>query len=315
MEGANLSMAKDWIPANRDLSNAMLRDCNLSYCDLSGVDFSGANIERANLMNSNLTGARMPGWDSGLMEGVKLVGAIGWLPHNKDMSNAKFKGVDLSHCDLSNFNLSGADLRDAILRNVNLMNSDLTKANLFGAQMQGARGGRQAVLRLKSGVCVGKPSVFALSTLLSNEFGFTLRHVTVRIKYFETAESTNTMYIKLSRDADAVEILQNVELRVSPHETGPWTTVPLEINNTGVLDLCRYDKDNNLWELHFEPGPDAQLLLGFVEIVVHNILPHTGGGCVHVDSVTLSGATWGITCDNTETVTTYQCEKGELDLC
>jgi uncharacterized protein YjbI with pentapeptide repeats len=315
MEGANLSMAKDWIPASRDLSNAMLRDCNLSYCDLSGVDFSGANIERANFMNSNLTGARMPAWDSGLMEGVKLVGAIGWSPNNRDMSNAKFKGVDLSHCDLSNFNLSGADLRDAILRNANLFNADLTKANLSGAQMQGARGGRQAVLRLKSDIGVGKPSVFALNALPSNEFGLSLRHVTVRIKYFQTAESTTDVYTERSQDANAVEIPHNVKLRVSSHETGPWTTVPLNINDTGALDLCRYDKDNNLWELHFEPGPDAPLIQGFVEILVQNILPHTGGGCVYVDSITLSGAAWGIAFDNTETVTRYPFEKGELDLC
>ena len=93
MEGANLSMAKDWIPANRDLSNAMLRDCNLSYCDLSGVDFSGANIERANFMNSNLTGARMPGWDSGLMEGVvKLVGAIGLVTAQQRHVQCKIQG-------------------------------------------------------------------------------------------------------------------------------------------------------------------------------------------------------------------------------
>ena len=64
-----------------------------------------------------------------------------------------------------------------------------------------------------------------------------------------------------------------------------------------------------------EPGPDAPLILGFVEIMVHNILPHTGEGCVYVDSITLSGAAWGIACHNTETVTTYPFEKGELDLC
>ena len=93
---------------------------------------------------------------------------------------------------------------------------------------------------------MGKPSLFALNALSSNEFGLSLRHVTVRIKYFETAESPPTVYTERFRDADAVEIPHNVELRVSPHETGPWTTVLLEMNNTGALDLCRYDKDNNL---------------------------------------------------------------------
>ena len=47
-----------------------------------------------------LKDAKLPAWNSGLLEGVRLTGATGWMPANKDLSNAKLQGADLSGCDL-----------------------------------------------------------------------------------------------------------------------------------------------------------------------------------------------------------------------
>lgn len=96
---------------NAALMHADLTDSNLSRCSLRGADLRGAI----------LTGAVMPAWDSGLLEGVKLAGASGWVPPARrdrvgrivaedglqrmhmDMRHARLRGADLSGCDLSRF--------------------------------------------------------------------------------------------------------------------------------------------------------------------------------------------------------------------
>jgi hypothetical protein len=65
---------------------------------------------------------------------VKLAGAEGWVPTNKDLSYAKLKGSDMSDSDLSGIDLSSSDLQSANLSQANLQN-----ANLNHAQLQGAR--------------------------------------------------------------------------------------------------------------------------------------------------------------------------------
>jgi hypothetical protein len=125
LEGVRLTGATGWMPANKDLSNSKLQGADLSSCDLSSVDLSGAdlrganlsnaNMKSANLTNSKLHNALLPPWSSGLMEGVKLAGAEGWVPADKDLSNAKLQGADLSSCDF----IRGGKLNDAPLPDSN----------------------------------------------------------------------------------------------------------------------------------------------------------------------------------------------------
>ena len=50
---------------------------------------------------------------NGLMEGVNLSGSEGKVPADKDLSNSKFMGVDLSGNSLSGFYLGGTDFSEA----------------------------------------------------------------------------------------------------------------------------------------------------------------------------------------------------------
>jgi hypothetical protein len=43
-----------------------------------------ANMKSVNLTNANLLHAKLPACSSGLLEGVKLAGAEGWVPTDKD---------------------------------------------------------------------------------------------------------------------------------------------------------------------------------------------------------------------------------------
>ena len=104
---------------NAALMHADLTDSNLSRCSLRGADLRGAI----------LTGAVMPAWDSRLLEGVKLAGALGWVPPARrdrvgrivaedglqrmhmDMRHARLRGADLSGCDLSRFSHTHTEMR------------------------------------------------------------------------------------------------------------------------------------------------------------------------------------------------------------
>ena len=74
MHGADLSRFE-----RCDLSGV-----NLSSADLSGAKNLNANMKSFNLTNANLLHAKLPACSSGLLEGVKLAGAEGWVPTDKD---------------------------------------------------------------------------------------------------------------------------------------------------------------------------------------------------------------------------------------
>jgi hypothetical protein len=136
----------------QDLSNlgfakCSLRRADLSDCTLSGCSFEGAELREADLQRvwflqcdlwgtdlraANLRGATLPPWSSGLMEGVKLAGATGWVPADRDLRQAKFKDTELE---------------GAYLEVVNLSNADLKGVNLAGATLpwsSGLKKGREA---------------------------------------------------------------------------------------------------------------------------------------------------------------------------
>jgi hypothetical protein len=285
------------VPADKDLSNAKLTGADLSSCDLSGVSLSCADLRGTNLQN-----ARLPAWSSGLLEGVKLEGAEGWVPADKDLSNAKLKGADLSNaklqgtvlkgadlskCDLSGADLSNAKLQGAVLKGADLSKCDLSGADLTGADLRGAKlegtnlrgatlcaaimhaaqGARSATTLPVPGsngdwynnFKVGQPVVFALTAPRA----LTLQRVTL-CNFFGDGQHDQ-------------HCAKAMEVQTGPSATGPWTSV--------VKFTSRQTKQ----EQTFAAAPDAPLLAGFVQVLVHD----TYGGGAHVTSMALEGEGWG----------------------
>jgi uncharacterized protein YjbI with pentapeptide repeats len=302
LEGVNWSGARfggsKWVPADKDLHDVKLKGADLSECDLSGVNLSAsdlscsllskANLSEANLRSTNLSDAKLhnaclPAWSSGLLEGVKLAGAEGWVPADKDLSNAKLKGADLSNAklqgavlkgaDLSKCDLSGADLTGSDLRETKLEGTNLRHATLSAAIMHAAKGARPATTLPVPGcnasnghlfngsglLYMGKPVVFALTAPRA----LTLQRVTVRNLY---GDGHHDMHC-----AKAMEV------QTGPSATGPWTSV------------VKFTSRQTTQEQTFAAAPDAPLLAGFVQVLVHD----TYGGAPHVTSMTLEGQGWG----------------------
>ena len=97
-----------------NLSNADLRDANLSNADLFGANLRGANLSNADLCGANLRGANL----------------FGANLRNADLRDADLRCANLSNADLRGANLSNADLFGANLRGANLSNADLCGASI-----------------------------------------------------------------------------------------------------------------------------------------------------------------------------------------
>ena len=110
-----------------NLQMTHLTDAHLREADLSGTDLFEANLSGADLSGAELRAANLSGAD--LFEA--------------DLSEANFSWANLSRADLRWANLSGADLRDAILFEANLSRANLRRAdfrwtNLREAILSGA---------------------------------------------------------------------------------------------------------------------------------------------------------------------------------
>jgi uncharacterized protein YjbI with pentapeptide repeats len=275
MVGAKLQRA---VMTDADLSDANLQGANLSDADLSRARLTGANLS-----GCNLTGATLP-WSSGLMESVKLAGATGCLPADRNMSQAKLKGADLSGTKLKHANLSEADLKDANLSKAdlseadmsnadlsgaNLRSADLTAAELSGARLcgamlEGARGGRAATVQVRgaNALEVFTPVVVALTAVRA----LRLRSVAV---VNQCAPIRDYSYNN--------NCAKRMEVCTGPAANGPWTSV--------ATFTSAKTKDRQT----FPAAPDAPALCGFVQVLVHD----TYGGLCYVNEVSLEGEAWG----------------------
>ena len=112
-----------------NLSNADLRDANLSNADLFGANLRCANLSNADLFGANLRGANLSNAD---LFGANLRGAnlFGANLRNADLRDADLRCANLSNADLRGANLSNADLCGANLRGANLSNADLCGASI-----------------------------------------------------------------------------------------------------------------------------------------------------------------------------------------
>jgi uncharacterized protein YjbI with pentapeptide repeats len=269
---ANLSQA--------NLKGADLSDADLQHANLSDADLSRAKLTGAKLSVCNLSGATLPPWSSGLMQGVKLAGATGWVPADRNMSHAKLKGADLSgadlkHADLSEADLSDADLRDADLSGANLRSADLTAAalsgaRLCGAMLAGARGGRAATVQvqpadgeaLSNALKVGKPVVVALTAARA-----------LRLRSVAVVNSVDDR----NREGHSKHCVKSMEVCTGPAAHGPWISV-VTFTSAKTKDLQT-----------FAAAPDSPALGGFVRVLVHD----THGDEAYVNEVLLEGEAWG----------------------
>ena len=105
-----------------DLSQASLRNCDLSGVDLHAADLTGADLAKARLNHANLKHANLTA--------VVLKDA--------DLGGADLNGAGLSEANLTGAELTEADLGGAFLIRANLTRADLGKANLEGAYLEGA---------------------------------------------------------------------------------------------------------------------------------------------------------------------------------
>ena len=198
LEGADLSGAN---LSGSDLSGSNLRDTvlsggNLSNCNLQNTDMSTANLKNADLSCANLQGCRLPAWDSGLMEGVKLVKATGWVPESRDLSNARLNGADLSGCDLSGVNLGGADLEGT---------------RMHGTNLEGAVGGIPVAVDITS------PDGL-------------LNDLKVGAAVVHELEPTQSLYLRaisLQNMYDNYSCAKMMEILTAPRSSGPWSSLVL----------------------------------------------------------------------------------------
>ena len=148
---------------NVDLSDADLRNANLSY-----VNFSKANLRHADLSDADLRGADLSNTN---LSNAKLIDAsfIGANLndtdlHNTDLSNANLSCVHFIGANLKGANLRYADLSDANLSDANLSDANLRDADLRGANLSNTKGLLSSIDYLKQNFEFTKDGIIAYKT-------------------------------------------------------------------------------------------------------------------------------------------------------
>ena len=261
----------------RDLSRTRLKGMDFHGRDMSNLNLSDADLRDCNFQGALLNGTKLPLWSSGLLAGVKLAGAVGWMPEDKNLRNAKLSRADLSGHDLSHVDFRNADLEGC----------DLNGVSLYGAALQGAKGGVEGVTLdvespndrrgchsvacgahclcrgLWNDLKVGRPIIFQL-TVAS---GMRLRSV----DFCNVLGPTST--------CDNDDLVRCLEIMTAPSATGPWDS---------VLMITAAKVPRKQFQT-FHADEAAPILAGFIKIVVHS----TYGGDSCVQRMVLTGQTWG----------------------
>lgn len=125
-----------------NLSNARLFGANLSSAQLVGADLSGAVLENASLTGADLADAKLNDADLYAARLGRVI-AIGTQLSFANLTKTDWQGADLSgaylnRANLSNANLSATRLTGAVLRSANMENANLRNADLSLADLRGA---------------------------------------------------------------------------------------------------------------------------------------------------------------------------------
>ncbi|MGF1676225.1 MAG: pentapeptide repeat-containing protein [Rivularia sp. (in: cyanobacteria)] len=149
LSGANLSRV---LMVRTNLSGANLNEANLLAARLVGANLSSARLGKADLRGAVLENASLTGADLGeaKLNDADLYGArlgrtiaIGTQLSNANLIKTEWQGADLSsayldRANLSNANLSAARLTGAILSSTNLSYANFRNADLSLADLRGA---------------------------------------------------------------------------------------------------------------------------------------------------------------------------------
>ncbi|WP_179228316.1 pentapeptide repeat-containing protein [Leptolyngbya ohadii] len=143
---ASLTLEKEAVLSEINLTNADLTDANLSHTDLSDAILCGARLIGANLSSAILIDADLSrtNFSDAILCNARLSSAIlcdavlcGATLSHAIFSRADLCCADLCYTDLSNADLNGAILCDAILSHAILIDADLSSADLNGADLSG----------------------------------------------------------------------------------------------------------------------------------------------------------------------------------
>jgi uncharacterized protein YjbI with pentapeptide repeats len=137
--------------SNLDLTGAQLEQAYLGGADLHGTDLTGADLRNAvlgvaNLQGTELDATQLTGVSSGLIVGVPTSLPAAWtlepggylIGPGAALLEADLAGIDLHGRDLSGVVLASANLTNADLSGSNLSNGDLSYATLTGTVLTGA---------------------------------------------------------------------------------------------------------------------------------------------------------------------------------
>ncbi|MCG9886055.1 MAG: pentapeptide repeat-containing protein [Cyanobacteria bacterium] len=159
LKGANLSNAKLSATAlvRTSLVRAIANRTNFSGAKVVGANLSGIQAIAATWDGADLSGASVTGgdlsngtFDRAILHGLKgsKTTAIAARFNDADLTQAVWRGSDLSatdfnradltQADLAASNLSESNLQGAILSRANLAGANLTQADLRGARLDGA---------------------------------------------------------------------------------------------------------------------------------------------------------------------------------
>ena len=143
---------------NVDLSDADLRNANLSY-----VNFSKANLRHADLSDADLRGADLSNTN---LSNAKLIDAsfIGANLNDTDLHNTDLSNANLSCVHFIGANLKGANLRYADLSDANLSDANLRDADLRGANLSNTKGLLSSIDYLKQNFEFTKDGIIAYKT-------------------------------------------------------------------------------------------------------------------------------------------------------
>jgi uncharacterized protein YjbI with pentapeptide repeats len=130
---------EDTLEQTMDLSNANLREINLSGCRLIFCNFRGADLSNANLSDTDLTSTSFRGAN---LSGANLTNAniangdeYGTYLNGANLSGAILSGVTLCEANCSLVDLRGAILNGAIIERDLLNNGEFTNINFDGVDL------------------------------------------------------------------------------------------------------------------------------------------------------------------------------------
>ena len=212
------------------LSDANLRDADLSYANLRDADLSYANLRDANLRGADLSYA--------------------------NLSYADLRYANLSYADLRYANLSYANLRDANLRGANLRGADLSCAELRCAELSELTVAQTSILP-DEGDIIGWKKAYVDGTMLP-------KPVIVKLLIPSDAQRSNATGRKCRASTARVLDLQDKQGNSLPPDTTAYSSYDTDFTYKKGETVHVEDFDTDRWK---ECAPGIHFFITRIEAV------------------------------------------------